>query len=110
MLDFQKVLALINTLPLEWQAALNHLWKVNVIPNYQKLIVVFVREYYRIEAIKTSTLGLSVNWRQINVPWRNHKGFPSIFPWLPNVSKKFSNEFTIRLKESFLVYEINKYL
>lgn len=45
MPDFEKVPALINILPLEWQAVLDRLWEVNMVSGYRRLVVAFVREY-----------------------------------------------------------------
>lgn len=79
MPDFEKVLALMNTLPPEWQAVLDRLWEVNVIPDYRGLVEAFVREYYRIELAKTSTLRLSATWRRVNAPWWRQESSPKVF-------------------------------
>ncbi|KAL3733028.1 hypothetical protein ACJRO7_022537 [Eucalyptus globulus] len=41
MPDFEKVPALMNTLPPEWQAVLDRLWEVNVVLDYRRLAVSF---------------------------------------------------------------------
>ena len=104
MPDFEKVPALMNTLPPEWQAVLDRLWEVNVVPDYRNLVDAFVREYYRIELAKTSTLRLSATWRRVNAPWWRHESSPKVFPWLANVPSVFSDVLTNRLEGTFPIY------
>ncbi|XP_056167075.1 uncharacterized protein LOC130138096 [Syzygium oleosum] len=118
MSNSEMIDALRSTLPYEWRDVMDDLWKapeievvdgewesgeIPVVPKYKQLAVNFLKEYIRVGAAKTSTLGMNSSWRRMNAPWRNHKGFPRAYPWLPNVTLEFSEDFSKEFDKSFPV-------